>query len=273
MTVRQAISDYGIDETEFGTSRVDALVVRVRGLSRPLLLSLRNTFRRRARLVLTVGVLAVSGATFMAALNVGASWTHTVDVAFDYRHYDTEIRLAEPYPVARVKEAVDSVAGVAGAEYWQQITGVQKLPDGTDGIRLRLTGLPPATKMIDFPVIEGRWLRPDDTHAMVINNVLRSDREAGIKPGDRIAIKVGDRTMDWSVVDVVREVGAARRGPNSAAYATSASTPWPARWAQKGRRILSMSNPPTAATPPCASSASRSRTGWTRPAYAGSRRS
>ena len=36
MTVRQAISDYGIDETEFGTNRVDALVVRVRGLSRPL---------------------------------------------------------------------------------------------------------------------------------------------------------------------------------------------------------------------------------------------
>ncbi len=219
MTVRQAISDYGIDEIKFGTSRVDALVVRVRGLSRPLLLSLRNTFRRRARLVLTVGVLAVSGATFMAALNVGASWTHTVDVAFEYRHYDTEIRLAEPYPVARVKEAVDTVAGVADAEYWQQIIGVQKQPDGTDGIRLRLTGLPPATKMIDFPVIEGRWLRPDDTNAMVINNVLRSDREAGIKPGDRIAVKVGDRTMDWNVVGVVREVGAARRGLNSAAYA------------------------------------------------------
>jgi putative ABC transport system permease protein len=219
MTVREAISDYGIDETEFGTNRVDALVVRVRGLSRPLLLSLRNTFRRRARLVLTVGVLAVSGATFMAALNVGASWTHTVNMAFEYRHYDTEIRLAESYPAARVKEAVDSVAGVADAEYWQQIIGVQKQPDGTDGIRLRLTGLPPATKMIDFPVIEGRWLRPDDTHAMVINNVLRSDREAGIKPGDRIAVKVGDRTMDWNVVGVVREVGAARRGLNSAAYA------------------------------------------------------
>lgn len=187
MTVRQAISDYGIDETEFGTNRVDALVVRVRGLSQPLLLSLRNTFRRRARLVLTVGILAVSGATFMAALNVGASWTHTVDVAFEYRHYDMEIRLVEPYPVARVKEAVDQVAGVADTEYWQQIIGVQKQPDGTDGIRLRLTGLPPMTKTIDFPVIEGRWLRPDDTNAMVINNVLRSDREVGIKHRSWIA--------------------------------------------------------------------------------------
>lgn len=43
------------------------------GLSRPLLLALRDIFRRRGRLALTVGVLAVSGATFRAALNVGAS--------------------------------------------------------------------------------------------------------------------------------------------------------------------------------------------------------
>ena len=65
ITVRQAIGDYGLGQGKFGRSVLDRWLGKVRGLSRPLLLSLRNTFRRRGRLVLTLGALSVGGAGFI----------------------------------------------------------------------------------------------------------------------------------------------------------------------------------------------------------------
>ncbi len=54
MTVREAINSYGLGGGHFGQSRFDRLIERVRGLPRPLLLSLRNTFRRKWRLARTL---------------------------------------------------------------------------------------------------------------------------------------------------------------------------------------------------------------------------
>src|SRR5258708_27243857 len=121
ITVREAISDYGIGEAQFGTNVIDRLMVRVRGLSRPLLLSLRNTFRRRLRLILTIGILAAGGATFISALNVGASWTYTLDSTFNSRHYDMEVRFTQPYPAAQVDPLVRNVLGVVKEESWTQL--------------------------------------------------------------------------------------------------------------------------------------------------------
>ena len=45
VSVREAISSYGLGKGRFGRSRIDRSLEHVRFLSRPLLLSLRNTFR------------------------------------------------------------------------------------------------------------------------------------------------------------------------------------------------------------------------------------
>ena len=47
ITVREAVSDYGLGAAQLGASLIDRLLQRIRGLSRPLMLSLRNTFRRK----------------------------------------------------------------------------------------------------------------------------------------------------------------------------------------------------------------------------------
>ena len=219
ITVRQAISDYGIGQGQFGANFIDTLVTRLRGLSRPLLLSLRNTFRRRARLALTIGILAVGGATFMSAINVGASWSYTLKVAFQSRHYDMEVRFTQPYATTRVAEVFRSVPGVVKAENWAQVLTVYERADGTDGFRFNVTGLPPETTMLTLPLVEGRWLRPDDTNAVVINHELFLDPEADIHLGDRIPLRFGEKTSEWNVVGVVREVGAPRRGLGTAASA------------------------------------------------------
>jgi putative ABC transport system permease protein len=219
ITIRQAISDYGLGDASFGGGFIDSLAARVRGLSRPLLLSLRNTFRRKARLLLTIGILAAGGATFMSALNVGASWSRTLDAALQARNYDLEVRFAQAYPTAKVTDLLQSVPGLVKAEAWQQFLAVQARAGGTDGVRFYVTGLPPATSLVAFPLLEGRWLRPEDTNAVVINHELLLDPEANIHLGDSITLKFGEQSSAWTVVGVIREVGAPRRGLGTAASA------------------------------------------------------
>lgn len=211
ITVQEAISDYGVGRGQFGTNAIDNLVTNVRGLSRPFLLSLRNTFRRRVRLVLVVGILAIGGAAFMSAININRSWLNTLDLAFQARRYDVKVDFAEPYPAAYAEETITAVPGVVGVESWNQAVVVQEPADGSDGIRFNLTAVPPDTGMIAFPIIEGRWLRPDDTNALVINHELFYDHDANIQPGDTVTLRINGKPIAWQVVGVVREIGAPRR--------------------------------------------------------------
>lgn len=212
ITVQEAISDYGTGRAQFGSSVVDNLVTSVRGLNRPLLLSLRNSFRRRVRLLLIVGILAIGGAAFMSTININQSWLNTIDVAFQARHYDVKVDFAEPYAVEQVEEAVTAVPGVTGVESWNEAVVVQEHDDGSDGIRFNLTAVPPATEMITYPLLEGRWLQPGDTNAMVINHEMLYDHEANIRPGDTVTLRINGQPIAWQVVGVVKEIGAPRRG-------------------------------------------------------------
>jgi len=109
------------------------------------------------------------------------------------------------------------VPGISEVESWVQILAERKNYDGTDGISFTLTGVPPATEMINFPIIEGRWLQPNDTNALVINHEMLDATNARV--GDRIVLKTGTQEMEWNVVGAVREIGARRRGQNIAASA------------------------------------------------------
>jgi putative ABC transport system permease protein len=58
---------------------IDKILVKVRRLSPPILLSLRNTFRNKARLAFTVITLTMAGAMFMAAFSTRASLTAQIN--------------------------------------------------------------------------------------------------------------------------------------------------------------------------------------------------
>ena len=63
-TVRRAISEEGPAEQTGGNGFLDRLGSWLKWLSRPLLLSIRNTFRRKGRLSLTLFTLIIAGAIF-----------------------------------------------------------------------------------------------------------------------------------------------------------------------------------------------------------------
>ncbi len=206
ITVQEAITDYGVSQDGFGAGLIDRLLVRVRGVGRIALLALRNTFRRQTRLWLTLGTLAAGGAMFMVAVNTGASWTATVDDAFDARSYDAMVQLDQPYALDDLAQTINSAEGVVGFEGWGQAEASLVHDDNTNSNRFTLLAPPAATEQIDWTVIEGRWLRPDDTNAIVVNHAL-FDHEPDMQVGREITLELNGQASSWMVVGMVREVG------------------------------------------------------------------
>ncbi|MFK7803414.1 MAG: ABC transporter permease [Anaerolineae bacterium] len=211
LSVREAIGDTGM-QGQFGSGKLDETVANVQGLSRPLMLSLRNTFRRRTRMVLVVSILAVGGATFMSSININRSWLNTIAVSFAARKYDFKLDFSEPVSIDQLEAVIQAVPGVVEVESWNSAVVVEELTNGADGLRFNLSAVPAQTDLINYPLIEGRWLEPGDTNAIVINHELLYDDHASIQSGDTVTLRINGEPTEWQVVGVVQEVGAPRRG-------------------------------------------------------------
>lgn len=188
----------------FRPSRFDRLLERVRHLSRPLLLSLRNTFRRKGRLLLTLAVLSLSGAMLIAVVSLRASLDLTLNHSLRLRQYDLEVILDRAYPLERVEQTLLATPGIERAESWG-LRAVRRIrPDGSESGDLTLVAPPPDTPLLQPILTAGRWLHPTDDRALVLETgVLRE--EPGIAVGDRVRLRIQGKETEWEVVGLVRK--------------------------------------------------------------------
>jgi putative ABC transport system permease protein len=207
VTVHEAITNYGI-EGQASSAFIDRLIA-VRGLPRPLLLSLRNTFRRKARLVLTLVVLVLGGAIFVAVSSVRDSIDLTIEDLFRYWQFDVQIELSRPYPIKRIENDVLDIPGVVKVEGWS-VRGVYHMrADGSESRTIYMVALPNPTDMLQPTLRQGRWLHPEDENAVVVSTRVLAD-EPDIKVGDEIILKIEGRETPWRVVGAVQTVGETR---------------------------------------------------------------
>jgi putative ABC transport system permease protein len=209
VTVREAIDQHGAAQPSRGGHWFDFATP---WLSRTLVLALRNTFRKRTRLLLVLTLLSAGGAMFMTAINVSRGWERIIDRVYENRSYDVEIRLHAPSTIgARLRE----VPGVRRVEEWGylrtalsrpgEVDILRTYPDGSHG-SLAIMAPPPQTELVHFPLLAGRWLDPEDTDAVVLNHMVLPQLP-GLRIGDTITLSVAGRPTRWRVVGVVEEVG------------------------------------------------------------------
>jgi putative ABC transport system permease protein len=203
VTVREAISSYGVGKGHFGRSRFDQLLQQVRGLSRPLLLSLRNTFRRRGRLALTLITLTMGGAIFISVFSVRESLFHTLDDASNYWKFDVFVGFDRPYRTDLIEAEALQVPGVAAAESWGVTSARRVQANGVEGRNMTVIAPPAATELIDPVILQGRWLVPDDENAIVINSDVLTD-EPDIALGQMVDLTMRGETRSWQVVGIVQ---------------------------------------------------------------------
>jgi putative ABC transport system permease protein len=176
-------------------------------------LSLRNAFRRRQRMALTLLALATGGAVYLGALNLRAGIRGSVAHIYGtLMRFDMMFRFAEPQPAERIEAAAAGVAGVARVEAWGAVRAAVMGADGLAGKSFPVSFVPPASEMLAFPVDGGRWLQAGDGQALVVSRRLLKE-EPGLKVGGEATLLIGGRPSRWTVVGVVAS------GPAAAAYA------------------------------------------------------
>ena len=222
-TVREAIDDHGGDPA--GTvGRLAAWLGRLSVLGRTESMAVRGMLRRPGRLALTVGLLAVAGATFLTGLNAATGWNALVEAGVKNRHYDLEIRLDGATPTEQLLAATRKVPAVRDVEAWgRQATAVtipgridvaHVYPDDGHG-SFTMMAPPAGTALISLPVQSGRWLRDDDTDAVVLNTSVAAQQAPGVKVGNTILLTVDGHATSWHVVGIVSDFGT-----QGAAYVT-----------------------------------------------------
>jgi putative ABC transport system permease protein len=129
----------------FGTHGFERWLAARTWLPRPLLLSLRTTFARRARLALTLVLLALGGAAFMSAMNVSAAWDRAVRQDFSHRRYDLTVFLRERQPLDRIDALVRKDPDVVHVESWPGGMPYLIGAEGVAGGQVALVGPDPST--------------------------------------------------------------------------------------------------------------------------------
>jgi putative ABC transport system permease protein len=207
ITPHQAISTYGLG-AGFGRNWLDRLIGRIRFLPRRLALSLRNTFRRKARVALTLITLVFGGAMFIGVMSVGSSMNKTLEVILNDFGFDVLVVFGRLYRETPLVEVAESVPGVTRAEVWDQRAAQLALVNGDDR-EVYVWGVPPDSVMFSPNIIDGRGLLPADDRAILLNSKIAADE--GIRVGDVVTLTIGERESTWTVVGLVLNVNNLQR--------------------------------------------------------------
>ena len=210
-SVRSALDDHGGGNE---LSAVSRLAARVSLGDIASTLALRNSLRRRTRLLLTLALLGSAGAMLETSLALRAAWNDDVSRAAQQRRWDIEIGLQASEPTARVVNLLRALPAVGSVEPWNRtgaaaagsggVEVVQTYPDGGHG-GFALRAAPPDTAMILPHLVEGRWLQAGDSDAVVLNTSARAIAFGGVHVGDSVTLSVDNRPLALRVVGVIDE--------------------------------------------------------------------
>ena len=230
ITVARALADTGTSGSVFGASRFDRFLAGIGGMTRPVLFAIRNGFRRRTRLVLTLATLAAGGLFFLCALNTRASLIATLDRLFRGKKFDLTVSLAGIQRMEVIERAVRKTPGARAFEGWITTEGSITPPGarapahpsgprpshgaprgggphgggGLGSDRFVAIALPPETGMQGFDLLAGRTLAAGDRNAIVVNGAFAA-RSPTMKIGSEVSLSLGHGSMPWRVVGIVRE--------------------------------------------------------------------
>jgi putative ABC transport system permease protein len=219
LTVRDALAQYG--------ARAD----QIRPSFTRLPMAARDALRRPAQLALTLALLVAGGVLASTAFNVKRAYEANIERMPRMWHHDLDIRLTEPAPVALTTQLL-TVPGVRIAEPWGSSMAAYARPAETDVVHtypdqghgsFPVWGVPVPSRLIDLPLVEGRWLVPDDRDAMVVSSMT------GRHVGDTLELSLRGIPSTWRVVGVVDTIPAGGGYVTDAAFERATHTEGAAR--------------------------------------------
>jgi putative ABC transport system permease protein len=200
-----AISQTGLGRGQYGRRLIDRLLAGIRGLPRMTALSLRNTFRRPGRVLLTLSTLTISGAFFIMVYSTQYSFEQTIDTIFAGFGYEVQINFEKYQRIDEVIPLIESRPNVKSAEMWTFRTTDARRPGATgpgSEYEIFLRGVPASSPFFKPELTSGRMLDPQDDRALLLNQKVAGKMD--VQVGDEIIIDIPDvGDTRWTVVGLV----------------------------------------------------------------------
>jgi len=219
-SVREALDYRGVETHGDRSSRFATRLSQWGDLNRTVVLAFRNIFRRRARFLLSVGLLASAGAVFIGGLSTMAGFQASLDRERELRAWDVDVQLGinDGVSANALTTLAREIPGMERVEAWsivktsvipsgQRFGVTRTYPDQGHG-SLAVTVVPMDTVLLSPPsLVEGRWLRPAEAGAVVLSQAAVRNDLAGATTGDSIRLSMGRRFTSWRVVGIVESLG------------------------------------------------------------------
>lgn len=201
----QASAETGKRRTWFDWIRLKAPRLRAIHIPRPFVISLRNTFRRKSRLALTLFTLTMGGAIFVSVFNVRVTLHDYIGQIGKYFRADVTLDFDRAYRLEKVELAAMSVEGVTNVEGWQFVSA--EILDDEENVLENITLLsPPANSALVQPLlVEGRWMQPDDVRKLTVSEGLQKTLP-DLQAGDYINMRIDGKEESWQVVGIFKFV-------------------------------------------------------------------
>lgn len=204
VTVQQALSG-SLARREGEAGSFDRWLDGRRRVSGINLLALRNTFRNKSRLLMTLFTFALGGAIFIAVFNVQLALNLQIERISNYTAADVFVDTTSLYPVPKMRAILESIPGVAGVEAWKTASARIELENGRE-VWVHLNAPPDNTTIVDPITQTGRWVLPEENHAMVVNDAFWNIYPE-LKPGDSIRMELEGREETWTVTGIFHYTG------------------------------------------------------------------
>ncbi|HZM23904.1 MAG TPA: ABC transporter permease [Anaerolineales bacterium] len=207
VSAAEAMSAYTMGKGRFGRNWIDQLLsgsnlwFTQKVPIRSTLLSVRNTFRSKGRLALTLITLTLASATFISVFNVRASLSSTVNDMMKSYNFDIWLTFDRSYRSEKVEQEALSLPGVTQTDVWLQLPARRVRPDGTEsGMMYMFAPHVDDSSLIQSPAIaEGRWLTPEDDNAVVVPSGLFQN-EPDLRLGKEIILKIYGKERSFKIV-------------------------------------------------------------------------
>jgi putative ABC transport system permease protein len=207
ISAAEAMSVYSISRGRFGGNWIDRLLSGanlwfMRKLSvRSMLLSVRNTFRNKGRLTLTLITLTLGSATFISVFNIRASLSSTVEDMIKWFNCDVMLTFDRTYRADKVELDALDVPGVTKTDVWIQMPARLVRTDDSESGMLYMFAptVSPESLIVSPTIADGRWLMPGDDNAVVIPSAFLQD-EPELHLGGDMLLKVDGKEHTFKIV-------------------------------------------------------------------------
>jgi putative ABC transport system permease protein len=187
----------------FQQRMAEALGRRGIHLPRPLLMSIRNTFRRKRRLALTLFTLTMGGAIFIAVFNVRVSLHDYIQEIGKYFLADVTLDFDRPYRLSEIDRVARQVPGVIHVEGWAYAGAEVLYPDDSVADNLTILAPPAESTLVAPMLLSGRWLEPGDRRGIAVSEAIL-EQFPTLKPGDTLRLKINGETQAWTLVGLFK---------------------------------------------------------------------